>query len=159
MSGKQCRTWLEAILTGIWFQPILFAKTNHSVQRVTVNMVVCTLTLVLLNKLRCQAFYKFSANQISWSRLLTSIHILNGKQCRSRERSQLVWIYTVCKGRTYSGLAELGLKYIFRKNEQKDILQQYKINLMLSTLGNNFSRQQSEIFFLLFPENRRWHCM
>ena len=30
---------------------------------------------------------------------------------------------------------------------------------MLSTLGNNFSRQHFEIFFLLFPENWLWHFM
>ena len=68
-----------------------------------------TLTLVLLNKLRCQTLFKFSANQITSSRLLISIHILNGKQCRSRSvgffRSQLIWIYTVCKGWTYAGSA------------------------------------------------------
>ena len=38
----------------------------------------------------------------------------NNKQCRSRSvgffRSQLIWIYTVCKGRTYLGSAGLGLK-------------------------------------------------
>ena len=41
------------------------------------------------------------------------IYILNGKQCRSRSvgffRSQLIWIYTVCKCRIYLGLAGLGL--------------------------------------------------
>ena len=45
----------------------------------------------------------FSANQITSSRLFIEIHILNVKQCRSRSvgfwRSQLIWIYTVCKGR------------------------------------------------------------
>ena len=51
---------------------------------------------------------KFSANQITWSRLLLQIHLLNGKQYRSRSvsffRNQLIWIYTVCKGRTYPAL-------------------------------------------------------
>ena len=41
-------------------------------------------------------------------------YILNGKQCRSRSvgffRSQLIWIYTVCKGRVYPGSAGQGLK-------------------------------------------------
>ena len=45
---------------------------------------VKSLTLVMLNKLRCHAHFQFSANQIIWSRLLIWIHILNGKQCRSR---------------------------------------------------------------------------
>ena len=43
-------------------------------------------------------------------------HILNDKQCRSRSdgffRSQLIWIYTVCKGRTYPGSAGQGLKVL-----------------------------------------------
>ena len=45
--------------------------------------------------------------------LLIHIHILNDKQCRSRSvgffRSQLIWIYTVCKGRAYPGSARPGL--------------------------------------------------
>ena len=46
--------------------------------------------------------------------LLLQIHILNGKQCRSRSvgfffRSQLIWIYTVCKGKVYPGSAGQGL--------------------------------------------------
>ena len=72
-----------------------------------------SLTLVLLNKLRCHAYFQFSANQITWSSFLIQIHILNGKQCRSRSvgffRSQLIWIYTVCKGRAYPGSTGLGL--------------------------------------------------
>ena len=52
------------------------------------------LNLVLLNKLGCHTHFSFSANQITWSRLL--IQILNGKQCRSRSvgffRSQLIWV-------------------------------------------------------------------
>ena len=72
------------------------------------------LTLVMLNKLR---FFQFSANQITWSRLLIQIHILSGKQCRSRSvgfffRHQLMWIYTVCKGRAYLGSAGQGLRHI-----------------------------------------------
>ena len=41
------------------------------------------------------------------------IQILNSKQCRSRSvgffRSQLIWIYTVCKGRPDPGSAGQGL--------------------------------------------------
>ena len=44
---------------------------------------------------------------------LIHIHILNGKQCRFRSvgffRSQLIWIYTVCKGRAYLDSAGQGL--------------------------------------------------
>ena len=68
----------------------------------------------MLNKLRCYAHFQFSANKIAWSRLLIQIHILNDKQCRSRSvgfwRSQLIWIYTVCKDRVYPGSAWLGLR-------------------------------------------------
>ena len=50
----------------------------------------------------------------SWSSLLIQIHILNDKQWRSRSvgffRSQLIWIYTVWKGRIYAGSALQGLK-------------------------------------------------
>ena len=70
------------------------------------------LTLVMLNKLRCHTHFQFSVNQITWSRLLTQTHILNGKQCRSRSvgfRSQLIWIYTVCKDRVYPSSEGLGL--------------------------------------------------
>ena len=72
------------------------------------------LTLVLLNKLSCHAHFQFSANQITWSRLLLYSHILSGKQCRSRSvgffRSQLIWIYTVCKSRVYASSAGQGLR-------------------------------------------------
>ena len=47
-------------------------------------LFVSTLTLVMLNKLRCHTHFQLSANQITWSRLLIQIHILNDKQCRSR---------------------------------------------------------------------------
>ena len=38
----------------------------------------------MLNELRCHAHFQFSANQITWSRSLIWIHILNDKLCRSR---------------------------------------------------------------------------
>ena len=62
-------------------------------------------TLVMLNKLRCLTNFKYLASQITWSRLLIQIHILDSKQCRSRSvgfcRSQLICIFTVCKCRAY----------------------------------------------------------
>ena len=77
-------------------------------------MALELLTLLMLNKFRWHAHFKSSANQITWSRLLIQIHILNDKQCRSRSinffRSKLIWIYTVCKSRTYPGSAGQGLK-------------------------------------------------
>ena len=77
------------------------------------------LTLVMMKKLRCHAHFQFSANQITWSSFKIKIHILNDKQCRSSSigfwRSQLIWIYTVCKGRTYPGSAGPGLRdFIFQ---------------------------------------------
>ena len=67
-----------------------------------------------------------SANQITWSRLLIQIHILIYKQCRSRSvgffRSQQIWIYTVCKGRTYPGSAGPGLKALLGKGQRSDII-------------------------------------
>ena len=60
----------------------------------------CSLTLVMLNKLRCHVHFQFSANQIIFSRFLIEIHIFNDKKCRSRSvgffKSQLIWKYTVC---------------------------------------------------------------
>ena len=50
-----------------------------------------TFTLVLLNKLRCHSLFKFSANQITWSRLLIQIHILNGM---SNECPQHMFLWT-----------------------------------------------------------------
>ena len=76
----------------------------------TIYTMLHKLTLVLLNKLRCHTHFLFSADQMTWSRLLIHIHEVNDKQCRSRSvgfyRSQLIWIYTVCKDRVYpdSGL-------------------------------------------------------
>ena len=75
------------------------------------------LTLALLNKLRCHSHFKLPANQIPWSGFWTEIHIFNDKQCGSRSvgfsRSQLIWIYTVCKGWIYPGSAGQGLNWIY----------------------------------------------
>ena len=70
------------------------------------------LTFVVLNKSRCHAHFWVSVHQITLFRLLIQFHVLNDKQCRSRSvgffRSQLIWIYTVCKGRVYPGSAGQG---------------------------------------------------
>ena len=70
------------------------------------------LTRVMLNKLRFLTLFYLSANQITWSRLLIQIHMLNDKQCRSRSlgfwRSQLIWICTVSKSGAYQGPAGWG---------------------------------------------------
>ena len=71
----------------------------------------------MLNKLGYHTHFQFSANQITWSRLLIQCHILNGKQCRSRLigffRSQPIRIYTVCKDGVYLGSAGQGLNKIY----------------------------------------------
>ena len=75
------------------------------------------LIFAMLNKLRCHIHFLFSVNQITSCRSLIQIHILNDKQCRSRSvgffRRQLIWICTVCKGRTYLGSAGAGLTTFF----------------------------------------------
>ena len=63
----------------------------------------------MLNKLRCQ-LQIFSHSDYLIDGVDTKIpYILNHKQCRSRSvgffRSQLIWIYTVCKGRANPGSA------------------------------------------------------
>ena len=79
-------------------------------------ILLIALNLVLLNKLRCQGLFKFSASQIT---------LLNGKQCGSRSvgffRSQLIWIYTVCIGRIYHGSAGQRLRFDFL-SLQMDVL-------------------------------------
>ena len=42
------------------------------------------LTLGMLNKLRCYAYFYFPASQITWSGFLIEIHLFNDKRCRSR---------------------------------------------------------------------------
>ena len=106
---------LIILLTGLWPSKRL---TGGKCQcHINLWLLQQWLTLGLLNKLRCHAHFQFTANQITWSRLLIQIHILNGKQCRSRSvcffRSQLIWIYTVCKGRVYPGSAGQGLKGLY----------------------------------------------
>ena len=56
--------------------------------------------------------YKFTywmTNITDPDHLAISVHILNGKQCRTRSvgffRSQLIWICTVCTDRVYPGSA------------------------------------------------------
>ena len=76
----------------------------------------------------CHAHFQFSANQITLSRLLILVHILNDKQCRSR----LVGFCTVCKGRVYLDSAGEGLThncsrwhsmiFIFSKNKAHHFL-------------------------------------
>ena len=75
------------------------------------DRVSIILTLFMLNKLRYRAHFSYSAKQITWSRLLMQMYKVNDKQCRSRSvgfRSQLIWIYTICKDRTYTVSAGQG---------------------------------------------------
>ena len=51
----------------------------------------------------------FSQSDYFWFKFLIQIQILNDKQCRSRSVGQLIWIYTVCKGRAYPSSAGQGL--------------------------------------------------
>ena len=119
-SSKKCIDYVEKMTkhwTSLFYiiRTLLFWIEHFWGQALNCRTPETVLTLVLLNKLRCHALSKFSTNQINWSRLLIWIHIVNGKQCRSRSvgffRSQLIWIYTVCKGSIYPGSAGQGLKW------------------------------------------------
>ena len=93
------------------------------------------LTHVLLNKLRCHTYFQFTANQITSSGFLLKICIPNGKQCRSRSigffRSQLIWIYTVWKGRVYPGSAGQGLSKVYASNQNLFLIFQPSLTLIL----------------------------
>ena len=62
---------------------------------------------------KTRSFLIFSQSDYLIQIKLLQIHILNGKQSRSRSvgffRSQLIWICTFCKGRVYPGSAGQGL--------------------------------------------------
>ena len=136
--------------------------------------LVKILIFVMLNKLRCHARFQFSANQIAWSRLFIQIHMLNDKQCRSRSvgffRSQLIWIYTVCKGRVYADSVEQGLNLTFTTlwmNSADDNLMIFFFffnqktgffliqQMMILWYFSYFSQKTG--FFLFLSENRLWY--
>ena len=100
------------------------------------------LTRVMLNKLRCHVYFQFSANQTTWSRLLVLIQILNDKQCRSREISQLIWIYTVCKGRAYPGSARQGLTGGFKISDGRGLCRFDQITILTYSMYSD--RQASD---------------
>ena len=89
----------KAVLTAPAFVCLLLWTTEDNKPRIIINYTILTgLTTViynnpglkakvlpLLNKLRCHAHFQLSANLITWSRVLTQIHILNDKQDRSRK--------------------------------------------------------------------------
>ena len=82
---------------------------------------IAVLTIVMLNKIRCQIHFKLLANQIAWFKFFIQIHILSDEQCRFRSigffRNQLIRIYTVCKGRAYPGSAVLGLMWEMKMSD------------------------------------------
>ena len=88
---------------------MIFAWMHHGCRAAPLGLMTA-----MLNKLKPRPF--LSANHITWFRLLIHIHILNDKQCRSRSvgfwRSQLIWIYTVCKGRVNPCSAVHGLMMV-----------------------------------------------
>ena len=74
---------------------------NHKIYQ---NLKWFTVPVALIQIQMCVKLVRLEFNdpvnsQITWSRLLIQIQILNGKQCRSRSvgffRSQLVWIYSL----------------------------------------------------------------
>ena len=102
----------------------------------------CLLILVMLNKFRCHAHFKFSANQITWFRLIR-ILILNDRQYRSRS----VCFFRICKGRVNPGSAGQGLiTYSLRK--QVTVFM-YKCVCVLQVLEMLFNNDNLTIFFSL----------
>ena len=86
--------------------------------RVSFQSSKTSLTVAMLNTLRCHTHFWFSANL----RLLDPdcwykfIYLMANSANPDFFffRSQLIWIYTVCKGRTYLGSAELRITLIFK---------------------------------------------
>ena len=48
------------------------------------HLTSSSLTIVLLNKLKCHSHFQFSAKQLIWTSLLIQIHILNDNKCSSK---------------------------------------------------------------------------
>ena len=81
---------------------VSLVKVTENLPSVSRHLILLNLILVLLNKLRCHALFKFTANQI------VDINSHTGTEWQTVQiqiswllRSQLIWIYTICKGRVY----------------------------------------------------------
>ena len=88
------------------------------------------------------------------------IDILDGNQCRFRSvvfcRSQLIWIYTVCKDREYPGSAGLGLirnHILFTVRKNNCIIPAVKQSVYLSVVIGNQGLKRDLHFFRMqnFP--------
>ena len=103
----------SVLIRYVWYMFQIYSSILVADYIVDIQDQSLVLTHVMLNKLWCHAHFCLSANQVTWFRLLIQIHILNDKQYRSTSfgflRSQLIWIYTVCKGREYLDSEEPGL--------------------------------------------------
>ena len=77
----------------------------------------------------------------------------NDKQCRSRSvsffRSQLIWIYTVCKSGIYPGSAGPGLIYC----RKKSFLYSFSLSLLIS--GSFFILAKTNGCFIIAPARSR----
>ena len=87
--------------------------------------------------------------------LLIQIHILDDKQCRPRwvGRGQLIWIYTVCKGRAYPGSpGPVSKHWIYitilpqMRNVLKEMLDQYSICHCHQVLTQTHRNTVSSVF-------------
>ena len=97
------------------------------------------LTLVMLNKLRCHAYFQFSAYQITRSRLLIYNHTLNDKTVQI----QITWLLQkptdldlhCLKGKVYPGSAGQVLKiysgpiYSWKVDESKAVQMHAKMHI------------------------------
>ena len=110
---------------------VLFSmKNNHKKIRMwSAAVVIRALTLVMLNKLRCQAFFKFSAKQVY---LIQNVDINSHTEWQTVKIqiswSQLIWIFAVCKSRVYPGSAGQGLRvklffFFFPENRFRHVMQ------------------------------------
>ena len=106
LSCRQWRLWSELGKSAGWSESLLGAHVRkcvfwsfNSCHAEWIEMP-CPLNFQPIRLLHLGCWYK--------------LHILNGKQCRSRSvgffRSQLIWIYTVFKARVFLGSAGQWLK-------------------------------------------------
>ena len=142
--------WLESSLSAWWnigslaFQSVRSEYTAQTEQMCSLIWIVteCTYQKVpfcFINPCPAEWIKMPCPNLIfSQSDYLIRIVVINsytnGKQCRSRSvgfRSQLIWIYTVCKGSVYPGSAGQGLILDF-------CFKVLLINLRLCKVSNQF---------------------
>ena len=90
-----------------FLHPVLFIDFSRSCFHVSQALRV--LTLLMLNKLRCNAHFKFPANQITWSDFLIEIHIFNDKHADPDQLAFSNWSGSTLFAKSRSCSAREGL--------------------------------------------------